>query len=341
MINLLDFKAEELSEKLAVPKFRGKQVYDWLKKGVTDFDFMHNLPADFRLRLSERYTAKVFEELGRLESKDGTIKILGKFLDSATVEAVLMKYRYGYSACISTQVGCRMGCEFCASAKGGFVRHLSVGELLGEVYRMTQIAGEKLSNLVLMGMGEPLDNYDHVISFLRRVTDEMYYGLSARSITVSTCGLVEGIKKLASEEIPVTLALSLHNPFQAEREKIMPIARKYKIDDIMSATQYYFEKTGRRITLEYALIHGENDSTEHAEELIRLIRDRSASAYHVNLIPLNNHEYTEHKSAHQKDVARFKQKLDQHGINATIRRELGSDIDAACGQLKNNWRNYG
>lgn len=341
MINVLDFKAEELSAHLGVEKFRGRQVFDWLKKGVTNFSAMQNLPAVLIRRLSDSYTADIFHELGRMESRDGTLKILGALPDSATAEAVLMKYRYGYSACISTQVGCKMGCEFCASAKGGFVRNLSVGELLGEVYTVTHLAGERLSNLVLMGMGEPLDNYDHVVEFVRRLADSTYYGLSARNVTISTCGLVEGIRRLAGERIPITLALSLHNPFQAEREKIMPIARKYSVYDIMSATAYYFEKTGRRITLEYALIHGVNDTVRHAEELVRIVKERGSPAYHINLIPLNQHEYTDHRSSHKKDVMNFKKILDQHGLNATIRRELGSDIDAACGQLKNNWRNYG
>lgn len=340
-MNLPDFTAEVLSQELGVEKYRGKQVFEWLKKGVIDFSAMCNLPATLIERLSSAYVVDVFRELGRMESHDGTVKILGAFPDAATAEAVLMKYRYGYSACISTQVGCRMGCEFCASAKSGFVRNLSVGELLGEVYQMTRLAGERLSNLVLMGMGEPLDNYDNVVMFLKRLADSTYYGLSLRNVTVSTCGLVDAIRKLASEGIPITLALSLHNPFQSEREKIMPIAQRYSVHDIMSATAYYFKKTGRRITLEYALIHGVNDTGRHAEELIRIVKERGTSAYHINLIPLNQHEYTEHKSSHKEDVMNFKKILEHDGINATIRRELGSDIDAACGQLKNNWRNYG
>lgn len=340
-MNLLDYTLDELVAELKIEKFRGRQIFDWVKNGETAFERMSNLPKSLRERLSANYTAEAFSEIGRRCSADGTLKILGEFSDRSTVEAVLMKYRYGYSACISTQVGCRMGCDFCASAKSGYVRNLTAGELLGEVHLMSRIAGERLSNLVLMGMGEPLDNYDNVTEFLRRLSDPLYYGMSLRNVTVSTCGLVDGIDKLASERFSLTLALSLHNPFQAERERIMPVARRYRIEEIMDATWRYFDRTGRRITIEYALIGGNNDLPKHANELIRLIRDRNVSAYHVNLIPLNNHEYTEHRGSQKKEVLHFKNRLEESGIHVTIRRELGSDIEAACGQLKNNWRNYG
>lgn len=340
MINVLDCTAESLAESLGVPGFRGKQVFEWIRRGETDFSQMRNLPLSLRETLKSGYSADVFVEVARRRSADGTVKILGRFLDGNTAEAVLMKYSHGYSACISTQVGCKMGCEFCASAKFGFFRDLSDGELLGEVYRMTGIAGEKLSNLVLMGMGEPLDNYENVIRFLKKVGSE-YYGLSLRSITLSTCGMVGGIDRLASEGLPVTLALSLHNPFQEERVRIMPIGRRYSVSDVMDAAHRYFLRTGRRVTLEYALIRGQNDTVRHAKELIRLIRSRSTSGFHVNLIPLNAHELTEHKGSNKKEVSAFKRMLDEDGIHSTIRRELGSDIEAACGQLKNNWRNYG
>ncbi len=302
---------------------------------------MSNLPLALRERLAAEYSAQPFRVLTKKESKDGTVKVLGEFLDGNTAEAVLMKYSYGYSACISTQVGCKMCCAFCASAKCGFVRNLSSGEMLGEVFELTRLAGAKLSNIVLMGMGEPLDNYENVVLFIRRVTDQAYYGLSARSITLSTCGLTEAMDRLAGEGFQITLAVSLHNPFQAERREIMPIAGRYSIDEVLGAARRYFDSTGRRVTLEYALIAGENDSVAHAAELAARVASLGKQAFHINLIPLNAHEYTERRGSDRARVERFRGELASKGINVTVRRELGSDIDAACGQLKNNWRNYG
>ncbi len=341
MISVLDLSEEELAEGLGVPAYRARQIFHWVKKGVFSFDDMRNLPLDLRRTLNESYYVEDFKRVHALTSIDGTIKVLGKFHRGEMVEAVLMSYSYGKSACISTQVGCRMACDFCASTKAGLIRNLSAGEMLGEVYRMTAMAGEKLSNIVLMGMGEPLDNYDEVLKFLRRVTSDTFYGISARSITVSTCGLVPRIRQFAEEEFSATLAFSLHNPFQAEREKIMRISKQYSVDEALDAVKYYFEKTKRRITIEYALITGENDEVRHADELARHLLKRGKSIFHVNLIPLNEHELTTHTGSSKKRVLRFKNILESKKINVTIRRELGSDIDAACGQLKNNWRNYG
>lgn len=341
MISIPELSYEQLADRLGEKPFRGKQIYEWLKRGVFDFGEMTDLSREVRRKLGEEYTCRAFEEIGRRESVDGTVKILGRFLDHETVEAVLMEYLHGHSACISTQVGCKMGCEFCASAKSGFTRHLTAGEMLSEVYELTRIAGEKLSNLVLMGMGEPLDNYENVVAFLRRLTHPVYYGLSARSITISTCGLVDRMDALSKEGIPVTLALSLHNPFQEERERIMPIAKRYPVAGIMDAAARYFAATGRRVTLEYALIRGQNDTIRHAERLVKLIEARGKNAFHVNLIPLNNHELTELSGSPRQRAYALQEALEQQGINTTVRRELGSDIEAACGQLKNNWRNYG
>ncbi len=341
MIGILDLSEEELAESLELPKYRAKQIIEWIRKGIFDFDDMSNLPKNLRQKLAEEYYIEDFKELKVMKSSDGTIKILGGFHRGETVEAVLMSYSFGKSACISTQVGCRMACDFCASAKCGLIRNLSAGEMLGEVYRMTKMAGEKLSNLVLMGMGEPMDNYDEVVKFIRKVTSPEYYGISARSITVSTCGVASRMRQLADEGLPVTLALSLHNPFQAERGEIMPITNRFGIDEILDAAFYYFEKTGRRITIEYALIVEQNDEERHANELVKQIIKRGTKAFHVNLIPLNAHDLTTHKGSSKQRVMRFKKILESKHINSTIRRELGSDIDAACGQLKNNWRNYG
>lgn len=341
MRNILDYSFEELAEFLGAEKYRGKQIFEWLRGGTTDFSEMKNLPAALRNRLNAEFSAKTYEVIAKRVSKDGTSKVLGGFLDKNTAEAVLMKYVYGYSACISTQVGCRMGCTFCASAKCGFVRNLSAGEMLGEVYALTRLAGVKLSNIVLMGMGEPLDNYENVLLFLRRLTDPVYYGLSARSVTISTCGLVGAIDRLAGEKLQVTLAISLHNPFQAQRMEIMPVARSYSVGEVLDAARRYFDSTGRRVTLEYAMIADVNDTLAHARELARMLESLGRSAFHVNLIPLNAHELTEQRGSARARVEAFRSELAGLGINSTVRRELGADIDAACGQLKNNWRNYG
>lgn len=336
---------DEVVSELNLPKFRGNQIFGWIRDGVTSFSDMTNLSKELRKRLSERYYLENYRILERQDSTDGTSKVLGALSDGSLIESVLMKHKYGYSACVSTQVGCKMGCTFCASAVGGFHRNLTAGEMLGQVYELTRIAhpkgDSKLSNLVLMGMGEPLDNYENVLTFIRRLTDETYYGMSARSVTLSTSGIVPKIKQLAEEGIPITLAVSLHNPFQKLREQIMPVAKRYGIEELMDAAEYYGGKTGRRVTLEYALIKGVNDSKECAEELSRLVLERKRAFFHVNLIPLNVHEDTAHKGVDMSSVRAFSNILSTNGVNVTTRRSLGSDIDAACGQLKNKWRKHG
>lgn len=333
--NPLDYTVEALAAELSEPKYRGTQVYEWLKAGVFAFLEMSNLPKTLRERLDAEYDAEPFKILKLSESKDGTKKLLGAFLDGETVESVLMHYKYGYSACISTQVGCKMGCEFCATAKCGFARNLTSGEMLGQIYQLTKLAGRQLSNIVLMGMGEPLDNYDAVVDFIRRVSDPKYYGISTRGITLSTCGLVDGIERLAREGLPVTLAISLHNPFQRQREEIMPVARSYDVNAVLDAARHYSELTGRRITIEYALIEGENDSNAHARELIEHVMRRGREAFHINIIPMNDHELTSLRGTGRKRAEEFLAILEASKVGATIRRQLGSDIDAACGQLKN------
>lgn len=336
---------DEVVSELGLPKFRGSQIFGWIKNGVTSFSEMTNLSKELREKLSEQYFIENYRILERQDSADGTSKVLGALSDGSLIESVLMKHKYGYSACVSTQVGCKMGCTFCASAVGGFHRNLTAGEMLGQVYELTKIAypnrDAKLSNLVLMGMGEPLDNYENVLIFVRRLTDETYYGMSARSVTLSTSGIVPRILQLAEEGLPITLAVSLHNPFQESRERIMPVARSYGIDELMDAAEYYGTKTGRRVTLEYALIQGVNDSRAYAEELARLVLTRKREFFHVNLIPLNAHEDTVHKGVDMSSVRAFSNILSINGVNVTTRRSLGSDIDAACGQLKNKWRKHG
>lgn len=328
--------AAEISDMSGLPLYRGKQILGWVSKGVVSFDQMLNIPKTIRESLTKIFYLDNYEiVVKQVSSQDGTVKVLGKLIDGNEVESVLMKYKYGYSACVSTQVGCKMGCTFCASAVGGFVRNLTAGEMLGEVYTLTSIAETKLSNIVLMGSGEPLDNINEVLKFIEKLIDPQFYGISGRSITLSTSGMVEEINALASMKLPITLAVSLHNPFDDERQVIMPIARKYTNSELIEAAHNYYKSTGRRVTYEYALIEKENDSIRHAQELSRLLKNRSA---HVNLIPMNPVQSSSFKGSDQSRVRVFQDMLSKSKINSTLRRELGSDIKAACGQLKNNYR---
>lgn len=317
--------------------FRAKQVFSWLhEKQAAGFQEMTNLSKAFRETLSEKFFLTVLEPVDVLVSKlDGTRKYLFRLEDGNVIESVWMEYRHGNSVCISTQAGCRMGCRFCASTLGGLVRNLSAAEMLEQVYQMGRLMGKRVSNVVLMGSGEPLDNYDNVVRFLRLVTDRRGLGISARSITVSTCGLPEGIRRLAKEGLPVTLALSLHAPDDEKRQRLMPIARKYRIKEVLSACDFYFEQTGRRLSFEYSLVGGVNDTREEAEALAALLGRRSC---HVNLIPVNPIKERKYVRSGRQAIAEFKNVLEKYEINATIRREMGRDISGACGQLRRSYQ---
>ncbi len=321
-----------LTEK-GYPRFRADQVFSWLhNKRVPDYGQMTNLPAKLIAMLEEEQPlfppVTADRQISRL---DGTQKFLFALADGETVESVFMKYRFGNSICISSQAGCRMGCRFCASTLDGLKRNLAASEMLDQIYAIERTVQEKISHIVVMGTGEPLDNYDNLVRFLKLITHEKGMGLSRRSITVSTCGLVPAMKKLADEDLGITLALSLHAPTDGQRRKIMPIAQKYSISELMDACNYYFDRTGRRITFEYSLIKGVNDSAEDAEKLAALARSVGA---HINLIPVNPVKEREYTQPEKDAVLSFKNKLEKHGINVSIRRVLGRDIDGACGQLR-------
>lgn len=332
--NLLDFNKEELEKAvvdLGQPKFRGKQLWEWMYKGAT-FDEMTNLPENFRKKLAERYFSGKLGIKAKLCSKmDDTVKYLFDLGDGNLVESVLMKYKYGYSACVSTQVGCKMGCTFCASTKAGFVRNLTAGEILGQIISMNSDMGIRIGHVVLMGIGEPLDNYDNVLLFLKKAQSEEGLNISYRNISLSTCGLADKVLTLSEEKLPITLSVSLHSPFDAQRSEMMPVNRKYPLDKLLDACNIYILSTGRRITYEYALIEGVNDTKEHAAELIALLKGKLC---HVNLIPVNKVEGTGYEKASKKNIIAFQELLEKGGVNATIRRTLGQDIEAACGQLR-------
>lgn len=329
----------ELTEELALlseKPFRAKQIYEWLhKKLVVSFDEMTNLSKQLREKLSEQYEITPVVMVDKRVSKnDGTTKFLFRLGDGSVIESVLMKYKHGNSVCISSQVGCRMGCRFCASTLGGLERNLRVSEMLSQIYEIQRISGERVSNIVIMGTGEPFDNYDNFLKFIHMISDENGLNISQRNITVSTCGLVERIRQLAEENLQITLAISLHAPNDEMRRELMPVANKYSIAEIMDACHYYYEKTGRRITFEYSLVEGSNDSEEAARELSALLRGFNC---HVNLIPVNPIKERNYKHSEEKYIQKFKFILERNKINATIRRELGSDIDAACGQLRKSY----
>lgn len=321
--------------KLGEKPFRGKQIYEWVsQKGVMGFDEMKNIPQALREKLSKEFRIDNYKIVEQHKAADGTIKVLGALSDGNMIESVFMTYKHGHSACISTQVGCKMKCSFCASTLGGVVRSLTAGEYLGQIYALQRLTGERIDNVVLMGSGEPLDNYEQTVKFIKMATFSEGLNLSIRSITVSTCGLVPEIYKLADEKFGITLAISLHNPFQEEREEIMPISKRYNIKELMKAVDYYIEKTGRRVTFEYALIDGVNDTLLHADQLGMMLKGKLV---HVNLIPVNAVKEKSYKPAKMERINGFKSQLmDKYNINTTVRRELGSDINAACGQLRNS-----
>lgn len=330
---------EELQEEMTAlgeKKFRAKQLYEWLHvKLAGSFDEMTNLSRELRERLNETYTILPVELLEHQESSlDGTNKFLFMLHDQNVVESVLMRYKHGNSVCISSQVGCRMGCRFCASTIGGLVRNLSASEMLGQVYAIQRITGERVSNVVIMGTGEPLDNYENFLRFIRLLTDEHGLHISQRNVTVSTCGIVPKMRELAEEDLQITLALSLHGTTQEKRKELMPVANKYGLQDVLHACDEYFEKTGRRITFEYSLVHGVNDTDEDAAELVWILKPRNC---HLNLIPVNPVKERSFVRPSRKNALNFKNKLEKSGINVTIRREMGADIDGACGQLRRRY----
>ncbi len=325
-----------LMEQLNEKKFRTTQVYEWIhKKLAHSYDEMSNIPKSLKEKLAGVVSFEPLKEVERYVSKlDGTTKFLLELSDGNIIETVLMKYHHGNSVCISSQVGCRMGCRFCASTLGGLTRHLTVAELLGQIYYIQKTTGERVSNVVVMGTGEPFDNYDNIVKFIHMLTDEKGLNISQRNITVSTCGLVERIYDLAKEQFSITLAISLHAPNDEMRKELMPIANKYTISQIMEACDYYIKETGRRITFEYSLVAGVNDKEEHAKELIRRL---SGKLCHVNLIPVNPIDERDYKRSTKDSVEAFAKILEKNHINATVRREMGSDIQAACGQLRKRY----
>jgi 23S rRNA (adenine2503-C2)-methyltransferase len=334
-INLLDLTIEELESllsELGQQKFRARQIFQWAHKGVGDIEEMTNLSKELRRGLEDKtYIGKLAVRHKLVSKLDGTAKYLMELTDGNMIESVLMEYRHGMTACISSQVGCRMGCKFCASTGIGFMRNLSAGEMLDQILTMQQDAGKRIGHVVIMGIGEPLDNYDNVVKFLRLVNHKEGLNISFRSISVSTCGLVPEILRLAKENMPITLSISLHAPNDEIRERTMPISKKYSIDKLLEACKMYTEVTKRRITFEYALIAGVNDSRENALELSRRIKGMLS---HVNLIPVNAIPGGDYAKSSRQAIERFQGILDQYGIEATVRRELGSDIGAACGQLR-------
>ena len=340
MIDLKDFEYAELEKfivGLGEKKFRAAQIFKWLHEGVTSYDEMTDISKSLREKLKEISYVSTLEIECKLVSKiDGTVKYLFRLPDGNCIESVVMRYHHGLTICISSQIGCRMGCRFCASTIGGLYRSLTAGEILNQVLFAQKDMGERISNIVLMGIGEPLDNYDNVVKFLHNVNHEKGINIGLRHITLSTCGVVPGIYRLADEDMPITLTISLHAPNDEIRDSIMPINHKYKTDELLKACKYYKEKTNRRISFEYSLISGVNDSFDNAQELADKIKDLQA---HVNLIPVNKVEEREFKKGTKAEINSFLKHLTDCGVNATIRRELGSDISASCGQLRKKTMN--
>ena len=337
----MNLKSQTLPEltatlkELGQPAFRGKQVYTWLHKGVRSYEEMTNLPKGLRDLLAEKFPIYPPEVVRKQESKkDGTIKYLWRLHDGNCVETVLMRYNYGNTVCISTEVGCRMGCAFCASTIGGLVRRLEPYEMLDEVLFTQLDSGLPVSRVVLMGIGEPLDNFDNVMRFLELVNSEEGMNISMRHISLSTCGLVPKIDELAKRKLQISLAISLHGPNDEIRNQIMPVNKAYPMDTLLEACRRYYDATSRRIHFEYAMIQGVNDSQAHAKELLRRLKGLPA---HFNLIPLNHVEESPLKPSTREAVAAFQKTLEDGGITATVRRTLGGDIDASCGQLRRKY----
>ncbi|MCI6022061.1 MAG: 23S rRNA (adenine(2503)-C(2))-methyltransferase RlmN [Clostridia bacterium] len=329
-------EVSELIVSLGDKKFRAKQIYQWMhQKLVASYDEMTNVPAALRQKLAADYTLTVLEPVRvQISQIDGTRKYLFRLSDGNLIESVLMKYHHGNSVCISSQVGCRMGCRFCASTIDGLVRGLLPSEMLEQIYRIQKDIGERVDNVVVMGSGEPFDNFDNLLRFIELLNNEEGLNISARNLTVSTCGIVPKIYELADMQPQITLAISLHSPNDELRRSIMPVANKYSIDEIMKACRYYVEKTGRRITFEYSLVKDVNDTDECAMQLVHLVKGIKC---HVNLIPVNPIKERDYKQTAQAGVNHFRSRLEKCGVNATVRREMGRDIDGACGQLRRSY----
>ncbi len=325
-----------LSEEMGEKPFRGQQIFQWIHKRLaSDFSEMDNIPLSLRDKLKEGSSIPEVSIIKKLESNDKkAVKYLFRFEDGNVIESVLMRYDYGNSVCVSSQVGCRMGCSFCASTIDGLVRNLSPYEILSQVYGIIRDTKERVSHVVIMGSGEPMDNYDNVIRFIRLLTHKEGQDISARNITLSTCGVVPGMDELGKEGLPVTLAVSLHGPDDITRERLVPLTKKYHVRDIVSAADRYFEKTGRRVTYEYSLVDGVNDSDECCMKLSGLLRGKNC---HVNLISMNPVKERKWRPGKASRVLEFKNKLEKNGIHVTIRASVGRDIDAACGQLRKSY----
>ncbi len=324
----------ELSEKnsVKIESFRAKQIFSWLTSGVSSFDEMTNVSKAIRGLLEKNcYIALPTVESKQVSKIDGTVKYLFRLFDGECVESVFMRYEHGNTICISSQAGCRMGCRFCASTIAGFARNLTPSEMLGQVIAASKDTGERISNIVMMGIGEPLDNFDNVIKFLQLVGCKEGLNIGYRHISLSTCGIVPNIIRLSEYSMPITLSVSLHASEQTEREKLMPIAKKYDIDELLSACRRYISDGGRRISFEYTMIEGQNDSEDDAKRLAKLL---SGMLCHVNLIPLNTVDGRDYRKSGKNAIVKFVSILEKHGITATVRRKLGSDIDASCGQLR-------
>ena len=339
-MNLKSMTLPELTEAmkaLGQPAFRAKQVYTWLHRGARSYDEMSNLPKGLREDLAERYPFTAPQVVRKQESaRDGTIKYLWRLSDGNCVETVLMRYHYGNTVCISSEVGCRMGCAFCASTLGGLVRRLEPSEMVDQVLFTQLDSGLPVSHIVLMGIGEPLDNFDNVMRFLELINSPEGMNISMRHISLSTCGLVPKIDALAERKLQITLSVSLHAPNDEIRSRIMPVNRAYPTEELLQACRRYYDATNRRISFEYAMIDGVNDSVENARELLRRLKGLPA---HFNLIPLNHVEESPLKPSTRQAVARFQQTLEAGGVTATVRRTLGGDIDASCGQLRRKYTN--
>lgn len=341
-MNKIDIKSlplpelERLLVSMGEKPFRGRQIYGWLhRRQAVSFAEMTDLSGKLKEDLEERCKITALRtETVQVSKEDGTRKYLFDLGDGNMIESVLMRYRHGNSVCISSQAGCRMGCRFCASTLDGLVRNLTAAEMLDQIYRIQTETGERVSHVVVMGTGEPLDNFDNLFTFISMLTDDQGLHISQRNLTISTCGIVPNMRKLADKQLQLTLAVSLHAPTQEQRESLMPVAGKYPIDQVMDAARYYFSKTGRRVTYEYALVGGQNDSARDAANLAALLKGQNC---HVNLIPVNPIRERDYVQSDREMILNFKNKLEKCGINVTIRREMGRDIDGACGQLRKRY----
>lgn len=342
MSDKVDLKSMNLAEmtefivSIGEKPFRAKQVYQWIhEKQADSFDEMTNISKKMRESLAGAgYLTTLKKEEVQISKLDGTRKYLFQLEDGNVIESVLMRYKHGNSVCISSQVGCRMGCRFCASTLDGLVRGLRPAEMLDQIYQIGKDIGERISNVVVMGTGEPMDNFDNLLRFIELLTDENGLHISQRNLTVSTCGIVPRMRELADKKLQITLALSLHASNQEKRLSLMPVANKYDIHEVVDACRYYFDQTGRRVTFEYSLVGGVNDTDQDAEELCRLVKGMNC---HINLIPVNPIKERDYVQSNAKVIAAFKNKLEKNGLAVTVRREMGRDIDGACGQLRKSY----